>query len=52
MGEIVKTSGAVKLTKDEHIERGGCKIVTELGEISSEPGKQLDIIMRELSNGA
>jgi flagellar assembly protein FliH len=52
LGEIVKTSGVIKFTKDEHIERGGCQIVTELGEISSEPGKQLDIIIRELSNGA
>lgn len=52
IGEIIKTSGTVKFTKDEHVERGGCQIITELGEISSEPGKQMDIIMRELSNGA
>jgi flagellar biosynthesis/type III secretory pathway protein FliH len=50
--EMLKTTGTVKFTKDEHVERGGCQIVTEQGEISSEPGKQLDIIKRELSNGA
>ena len=48
--DIFKTSGSVKFTKDEKIERGGCKIITEHGEISSEPGKQLDIIMSELSD--
>ncbi len=49
--EILKTSGSVKFTQDEGVERGGCIIVTESGEISSEPGKQLDIIIKELSDG-
>lgn len=49
--DILKTPGSVKFTQDESVERGGCKIVTESGEISSEPGKQLDIIMKELSDG-
>jgi len=48
--EILKASGSIKFTKDEKIERGGCKIITEQGEISSEPSKQLDIIMSELSD--
>jgi flagellar biosynthesis/type III secretory pathway protein FliH len=48
--EILKTSGSVKFTKDEQIERGGCQIITEQGEISSEPSKQLDIIKSELSD--
>jgi len=52
LGEILKTSGSIKFTKDEQVERGGCQISSELGEISSEPNKQLDIIIRELSNGA
>ncbi len=52
VSEILKNAGAVKFTKDENIERGGCQIISELGEISSEPGKQLDIIMRELFDGA
>ena len=47
---ILKTSGSVKYTKDEQVERGGCQIITEQGEISSEPGKQLDIIKSELSD--
>ncbi len=47
--EILETPGSIKFTKDEHIERGGCRIITEQGEISSEPGKQLDIIRSELS---
>lgn len=48
--EALKSTGAVKFTRDESIERGGCQVVTEHGEISSEPGKQLEIIMRELSD--
>lgn len=50
--ESLKTAGAVKFTKDDAVDRGGCKIITEHGEISSEPGQQLDIIMRELTNEA
>ncbi len=49
--EILQTSGTIKFTKDESVERGGCRIVTESGEISSEPGKQLDIILKELEDG-
>ncbi len=49
--DIISTSGTVKFTKDESVERGGCRIVTESGEISSEPGTQLDIIIKELANG-
>jgi flagellar assembly protein FliH len=48
--KTLETSGSIKFIKDEKIERGGCQIVTEQGEISSEPGKQLDIIMRELAD--
>lgn len=49
--EILKGPGAIKFTQDEGVERGGCKIITESGEISSEPGKQLDIIIKELADG-
>ncbi|MCP4219414.1 MAG: hypothetical protein GY765_32565 [bacterium] len=52
LNEILKTSATISYTKDEKVERGGCIIVTESGEISSEPGKQLDIIIKELANGA
>lgn len=52
IGDILQGAGNITFTQDEHIQRGGCHIITEHGEISSEPGKQLDIIMRELSNGA
>jgi flagellar assembly protein FliH len=52
VGEILKTTGSVRFSKDENIQRGGCHIITEQGEISSEPGRQLEIIMRELSDGA
>lgn len=48
--EILETPGSVKFTKDKNIERGGCQIITEQGEISSEPGKQLDIIRSKLSD--
>jgi flagellar biosynthesis/type III secretory pathway protein FliH len=47
---ILKTPGSVKFTKDREIELGGCQIITEQGEISSEPGRQLDIIKSELSD--
>lgn len=49
--EILKSPGSIKFTQDERVERGGCKIITESGEISSEPGKQLDIIIKELADG-
>jgi len=51
LSETLKITGTIKFTKDEHVERGGCHIISEQGEISSEPSKQLDIIMRELSDG-
>lgn len=50
--EMLNTTGSVIFTEDESVERGGCKIVTDSGEISAEPGKQLDIIKKELANGA
>lgn len=52
VSDILRGAGNVKFTKDETIERGGCQIVSPYGEISSEPTKQLDIIMRELFDGA
>lgn len=48
--EILKSPGTIKFSKDEKIEPGGCQIITEQGEISSEPGRQLDIIKSELSH--
>lgn len=48
LNEIVKTSGTLHFTKDESVERGGCRIISESGEISTEPGKQVDIIIKEL----
>lgn len=48
--EVFKTSGNVRFEKDDRVERGGCKIITDSGEISSEPGKILDIIRKELSD--
>jgi flagellar assembly protein FliH len=50
LNEVIKSPGTINFTKDESVEPGGCKIVTETGEISSEPGKQLDIIIKELSD--
>lgn len=50
LNELIKTPGTINFSKDESVEQGGCKIVTESGEISSEPGKQLDIIKKELSD--
>lgn len=48
--EMLQTSGSIEFEQDESVERGGCKIVTDSGEISSEPGKQLEIIMKELAD--
>ncbi len=48
--QIIKSSASIKFVKDENIERGGCRIITERGVISSEPGKQLEIIESELSD--
>ncbi|MDQ1355311.1 MAG: flagellar assembly protein FliH [Acidobacteriota bacterium] len=50
LNEIIKTPGTINFTKDDTVEQGGCKIITESGEISSEPAKQLDIIVKELSD--
>lgn len=50
LNELIKTPGTINFSKDETVEQGGCKIITESGEISSEPGKQLDIIKKELSD--
>ncbi|MCU0285867.1 MAG: FliH/SctL family protein [Acidobacteria bacterium] len=48
LDEIIKMSGALHFTKDEHVERGGCRIISENGEVSTEPGKQMEIIIKEL----
>ncbi len=40
----------VRFIEDETIEKGGCKIITNSGEISSEPGEQLDVILEELKD--
>lgn len=48
LNELLKISGTIHFTKDENVERGGCKIIADSGVISSEPGKQLDIILKEL----
>jgi flagellar assembly protein FliH len=48
--QLLKISGTVNFTKDESVERGGCRIVTDSGEVSVEPGKQVDTIIKELSD--
>ncbi len=50
MRELLQTAGALKFVKDETVERGGCRIVTDSGEVSSEPGKQLEVIIKELQH--
>jgi flagellar assembly protein FliH len=46
----MQASGQIKFEQDDAIEPGGCRIVTENGEVSAEPGKQLDIIKKELTH--
>ncbi len=46
--EVLGAHGVIKFIKDEAVERGGCKIITETGEVSSEPGQQLEVIIKEL----
>lgn len=46
--EVLGAHGAIKFIKDEAVERGGCKIITETGEVSSEPSQQLGVIIKEL----
>jgi flagellar assembly protein FliH len=48
--EALRTSGSLKFVKDDTVERGGCRILTETGEVSSEPGKQLEVIIKELQH--
>ncbi len=41
-------SAEINLIPDEHIERGGCRIVSEKGEITTELSRQLEVIRKEL----
>ncbi len=50
--EVLQTSGTIDFVQDDSIKMGGCLINSENGEISMEPGKMLDIIMKELSDAA
>lgn len=49
--QTLKNPGSIKFTKDKKIEEGGCQIITREEEISTEPGKQLDIIKRAREKG-
>ena len=46
--EITGNAAGVKFVKDEAVERGGCRIKTESGEIEAEPGRQLETVWNEL----
>lgn len=48
--EVLRAAGSLKFVKDESVERGGCRILTETGEVSSEPSKQLGVIIKELQH--
>ncbi len=40
----------VRFIEDDTVEKGGCKIKTNSGEISSEPSEQLEVILEELKD--
>ncbi len=50
--ETLNISGDITLTADDSIQRGGVHILSESGEVAADPGKQLDIIMKELFDGS
>lgn len=43
-------SGSFKLVQDGGIEKGGCRIISDSGEVSTEPSRQLEVIIKELSH--
>jgi flagellar assembly protein FliH len=47
---IPLSSGSFKLIKDTSVEKGGCRIVSDSGEVSTEPSRQLEVIIKELSH--
>lgn len=47
---IPLSSGSFKLIKDNAVEKGGCRIVSDSGEVSTEPSRQLEVIIKELSH--
>jgi flagellar assembly protein FliH len=48
--KLIDTSKTIKFVRDDSVERGGCKIITEAGDISSEPSQQLEVIIKELQH--
>ncbi len=47
---IPVSSGSFKMVQDGGVEKGGCRIVSDSGEVSTEPSRQLEVIIKELSN--
>lgn len=46
--DIIKTGAEIKFIKSDKVERGGCIIKTGMGEIITEPLKQLETIQKEI----
>lgn len=44
------SSNSYKMVQDGSVEKGGCRIVSDSGEVSTEPSRQLEVIIKELSH--
>jgi flagellar assembly protein FliH len=48
MDGIARSGAEIKFIKSDKVERGGCIIKTEMGEVIAEPSKQLETIKKEI----
>lgn len=44
------SSNSFKFVQDNSVEKGGCRIISDSGEVSTEPSRQLEVIIKELSH--
>jgi len=49
--DIIKSGSEIRFIKSDKIERGGCIIKTGIGEVITEPSKQLDTIKKDILGG-
>lgn len=47
---IPVSGSSYKFVQDNTVEKGGCRIISDSGEVSTEPSSQLEVIIKELSH--
>jgi flagellar assembly protein FliH len=48
LADIIQSGSEIRFIKSDNIERGGCIIKTGIGEVVTEPSKQLDTIKKDI----